>query len=123
MVTQLSLTLPLPPSVNNAYATVEGRRVLRKACRAFKHEAGWQVRKAVVEQEWDADPGGRYALRLRVFFPDRTRRDLDNTVKLLQDALFGALHLDDQAIDDLHVQRAGVDPERPRVEVTLEVLA
>jgi crossover junction endodeoxyribonuclease RusA len=120
-MSRLSLVLPVPPSVNNAYATVDGRRVLRQACRAYKHEAGWHVRKAVVEQQWDAGPGARYALHLRIWFSDQTRRDLDNTLKLLQDALFGALHLDDQLIDELHVQRAGIDPERPRVELTLSV--
>lgn len=118
----LTLTLDIPPSVNNAYSTVDGRRVLRRGCRQYKWDAGWYVRRAVSEQQWDADPDARYALHLRVYFGDKAKHDLDNILKLLQDSLFTALHIDDQAIDDLHVQRAGIDPKYPRVEVSLEVL-
>src|SRR4030095_13345965 len=36
----LTLTLPLPPSINHQYATVQGRRLLSSAGRRFKTQGG-----------------------------------------------------------------------------------
>lgn len=71
---------------------------------------------------------GPVAVELRVFFPDRRRRDLDNATKSLLDGMqLGrrkgtALLADDDQVVDLHVTKA-VDRERPRVEVTVREVA
>src|SRR5512132_1859875 len=39
----LTLTLPLPPSINHQYATVQGRRLLSSASRRFKTHVGQEV--------------------------------------------------------------------------------
>ena len=36
--------LPLPPSINQQYATVKGRRVLSRASRKYKKEVGQAIR-------------------------------------------------------------------------------
>ena len=40
----LRLTLPLPPSINEQYATVNGRRVSTPVARRFKHEVKMALR-------------------------------------------------------------------------------
>lgn len=118
----LILVLPLPPSVNNLYATVNGRRRLSVAGQEFKQHAGWLVRKAVAEQQWSAWASDRFALSLRLFTPDRRRRDVDNVVKVATDAIFEAIHIDDSAVTRVTAERGGVDPAHPRCEVVVSVI-
>lgn len=116
---RLDLTAPIPPSVNKLYATVNGRRVLSKAGREYKHEVGWLARAAVQVQRFDFAPDDRLALHITIHFPDRRRCDLSNRIKVLEDGLAEAVGFDDQRIDDLHIVRGAVDRDRPRVEITL----
>ena len=65
----------------------------------------------------------RLALRLVVQAPDRRARDLDNTVKAVQDALTHAgVWLDDSQIDRLLVERGPV-VKGGMVSVTVEVMS
>jgi crossover junction endodeoxyribonuclease RusA len=57
-------------------------------------------------------------MTLRVFWPDRRRRDLDNVTKQIGDALQGVAYRDDSQITAWHVT-AEIDRERPRVEVEI----
>lgn len=59
---------------------------------------------------------GPIAVVLRVFFPDRLRRDIDNVAKSVTDAMNGGPYVDDSQVHELHVYRA-IDKMRPRVEV------
>jgi len=61
------------------------------------------------------------SLTLHVVLPDRKTRDLSNLTKALEDAFNGVAFRDDRQIAALHVTRE-VDPEAPRVEVSLAVL-
>ncbi len=116
----LTFDVPVPPTTNHAYATVNGRRVLSAAGRVFKQEVRLLARLAANAQEWI--PEAPWSLTLRLYFPTARRRDLSNTVKLLEDAISEALGFDDSQIDRLVVERAGVDKARPRAEVVLEEL-
>jgi hypothetical protein len=40
---RLTITLPVPPSINHQYATVNGRRILSAAGRRYKLEIGQQI--------------------------------------------------------------------------------
>lgn len=109
----LEVTLPLPPSLNHQYHRLHGRVVLTGQARTYRDEAAWLVRAAA-----DRQPG--VASRLRVIvrfrFGDRRRRDLDNPLKLLLDAVCTGLGVDDSQIDELHVYR-GYDLTSPGVMV------
>lgn len=61
------------------------------------------------------------SVTLRIFWPDRRRRDLDNGVKSVLDGLNGVAFADDSQVAELHVFR-GLDRARPRVEVELRAL-
>jgi crossover junction endodeoxyribonuclease RusA len=121
---ELVLVLPLPPSINHQYATVQGRRVLSRSGREFK--------RLVVEEveDWlDKHPHvdvvlfqqHYLALRLMFYFMSALRRDLDGGLKIAQDALCEALGVNDNLVIEIHLSKR-VDRHSPRMEVQLTAL-
>src|SRR5215831_16726860 len=121
---ELRLVLPLPPSINHQYATVQGRRVLSRTGREFK---------ALVADEmegWlDEHPGvdvalfqrHYLALTITFYFASVLRRDLDGGLKIAQDALCEALGVNDNLVIEIHLSKR-VDRHCPRIEVHLMAL-
>ena len=103
--------LPVPPTVNKAYATVgkTGRRVLSKEGRDYKD----LVRYLIYEQGKPVLPiVKRVTLECKYYPSDKKRRDLDNMGKLLLDALgsekkkgYKGIYKDDSQIDYLSFER------------------
>lgn len=122
MSEKLNLELMIPPSVNHAYATVRGRRVLSLEGRRYKAAAGGMAAIRANEQKFQVPPQARLALSLRLHFQSNKRRDISNCVKLVEDALSEALGFDDCRVDRLLVERVRQDKAGARCEVTLEVL-
>jgi crossover junction endodeoxyribonuclease RusA len=122
----LSLTLPLPPGVNNQYVTVGKRRVLSKPAQAFKRDvtkllAGMRERGQLdpaIEQAFGASLIGAY---LTFYFETPMRRDLDGGLKIALDALAKGLGFDDRSVVDMHLTKQ-IDPLHPRLEVELETI-
>jgi len=119
--------LPLPPSINQQYATVNGRRVLSKASRAYKKEAGKAIRRlragGVISDALVAVlREGFMALFIDFYFETPRRRDLDGGLKITQDAICDALGINDNRVVDVHLVKR-IDPLRPRIEVELEAIA
>ncbi len=108
----LTFTIPLAPSLNNAYPTNwrTGRRYLSKAGNDFKADAGTMVRVYAYAADWESG-SGPLGLRLVMWFPNKRRTDLDGRIKLAQDAIAEGLGVDDSQFDELHVYRAGVDTD------------
>lgn len=122
----MRLTLPMPPSVNNQYATVDGRRVLSKEAARFKRTVREQVRRAIAagqigRAELERLATGYLALYIDFYFATPLRRDLDGGLKITQDALCEALTLNDNRVVDIHLIKR-IDPLRPRIEVELEAV-
>ena len=105
--------LPLPPSVNGAYAG-KGRRYKSPKYKAWLRQCkmlliGFKTKDAV-------------KIRYTMFFPDRRPRDICNYEKLVSDLL-----VEKKVIpDDNHVQLpevslkfGGYDKTNPRVEVEI----
>lgn len=113
----LRFIAPLPPSTNNAYATVKGLRVKTKVAREFTERVGDLV--VAAKTVAGGVPYPPFALHLGVWFPDEGRRDLSNTIKLLEDSLMKAIGSDDRHVHLLVVRRQGVDRFSPRVNVEL----
>lgn len=110
---RLDAILPYPPSVNTYYRHV-GFRVLIS-------REGRRYRTMVVSRLGGARPlEGRLSLTVALYPKDRRRRDIDNTLKSLQDALVhaGTMH-DDSQIKVLHVEMREPDGNA-RAEVRLE---
>lgn len=122
----MRIVLPLPPSVNSQYATVDNRRVLSKEASRFKRD----VKKLLLGSAGDAAREeterarlgtGYLGLYLDFYFASPLKRDLDGGLKITQDALCEALELDDRRVVDIHLVKR-IDPLRPRVEVELEAI-
>ncbi len=122
----LEVTLPLPPGVNNQYATVNGRRVLSAEARRFKAavkrqidemQFGGQIHPAVLE----ALRHGYLSLFIDFYFATPLKRDLDGGLKVAQDALCEALGINDNRVVDIHLVKR-LDPRNPRIRVQLETI-
>ncbi len=102
------ITLPWPPSINHYWRHFRGRTVISQEGRTFRANvcsllAGGGPRKPPA--------GGRIALAMDAFPPDRRRRDLDNLQKSVLDALEHAeVYEDDNQVDLLLTQRREVVP-------------
>jgi len=113
MVTEL--TLPYPPSVNHYFSYYQGRPVLSKDARSYRH----QVRRIAI------DSGikplmGPLAIRIDITPPDDRRRDADNVQKSVLDALqhAGAFWDDSQAIWLLSVKHESRPSGTIRVQLS-----
>lgn len=122
---KLKLILTIPPSVNHCYKNfnVMGHRnrVLTPLARAWKEEA-YYIANALAHREHLALPAADKKIILEVvaFWPDARRRDMNNTHKLLCDALEGALYLDDKMVL-VRDMDFSIDKKRPRLEVCVYV--
>jgi crossover junction endodeoxyribonuclease RusA len=118
--------LPLPPSINQQYATVKGRRVLSRASRAYKKDVAKAIRQMraegiISDSLVAALREGFVGLFIDFFFETPRRRDLDGGLKIAQDAICDALGVNDNRVVDVHLVKR-IDPLRPHIEVELEAI-
>jgi crossover junction endodeoxyribonuclease RusA len=109
---ELKLILPYPPSVNNLYATFQGRRIISAAGRKFKSDIA-----VLARQQGARLLAGDLVITFRVFRPKRIG-DLDNRLKISQDSLKGICFADDKQIIEIHAFRFD-DRENPRIEIDI----
>lgn len=119
----VALTLPVPPSVNHQYATVNGRRLISSAGRAYKAQVGQLVWLKLAQSTHRAALLARLqsewlALSIQFYFASALRRDIDGGLKIAQDALCEGLGINDNRIVETHLYKH-VDKDNPRIEVRL----
>lgn len=122
---ELLVVLPLPPSINHQYATINGRRVLASPGRQYKTAVARHLltvlrqsshRKEFLEQL----ETHTLSLSLRFHFKTALRRDLDGGLKIAQDAICQAIDVNDNRITEIHLHK-DMDGDRPRLECTLAI--
>jgi crossover junction endodeoxyribonuclease RusA len=119
----IALTLPLPPSINEQYATVNGHRVTTAVARRFKQHVRSLLRPLNSNDDLLARFRQSYlALSLDFYFTTPLKRDLDGGLKITQDALCEGLGLNDNRVVDIHLVKR-IDPLQPRLCVELEAIA
>ena len=103
MIEDIVLHLPWPPTVNSYYkVTRQGHRYLDKKVRTFRA----LVAESVNEQLPGVTLDEKLFVEVYLYPPDRRKRDLDNYMKGLLDALTEAgLWEDDSLINQLHIFR------------------
>ena len=107
------LVLPLPPSVNRLWRSGKGRMYRSAKYSAWRTEAIISIRMQTGHARLD----GRYAISVAFQRPDKRRRDLDNLLKALSDALVTAgVVRDDCDAEEIHLCWRG---EGRSCEVTL----
>ena len=126
----LELELPYPPSVNRYYGHGRGRVYVRKAGREYRESA----RQALLEQAPHHEVISEHCHLVVSLLPrDRRRRDVDNCLKCLLDALTSAgVYADDSLVTGLQIYRErewdaaqegmvdGVDPAgEGRIKITI----
>ncbi|GCE25829.1 hypothetical protein KDA_13130 [Dictyobacter alpinus] len=123
---RLCLTLPLPPGINQQYATVNGHRVSTQVARRFKRDVHSLLRR--LEQQGKLSETlrfqfqqGHLALLLDFYFATPLRRDLDGGLKITQDAICEGLGLNDNRVVDIHLMKH-IDPLHPHLYVELETI-
>jgi crossover junction endodeoxyribonuclease RusA len=106
--------------MNHYWRSFRGRTVISREGRTFRTNVcallgGGGPRKPPA--------GGRIALAMDAFPPDRRRRDLDNLLKPTLDALqHGGVYEDDSQVDLLVVRRCETDRPRGHVAIRVEPL-
>ena len=105
--------LPFPPSVNGYWRNLGDRTILSKRAREY--------RKAILAAIGPVKPLlGRLNVVVTLFPPDKRRRDLDNYMKSLFDALQHAgVYRDDEQIDEFTVKR-GAGEKGGRCSITIK---
>jgi crossover junction endodeoxyribonuclease RusA len=113
-VSRIELVLPLPPSVNHAYANRRGGgRILSREGRQYKRAAAMLAMGQGAQRiHGDVRIAGTIYL-------DNRLRDLSNCIKLLEDALKGICYADDRQVAHLDLRRA-YDRGNPRAEIVVE---
>ncbi|MBC7351925.1 MAG: RusA family crossover junction endodeoxyribonuclease [Thermogutta sp.] len=108
MADQASVTidLPWPPTANRYWRNVNGRMVLSRDGRRYREAVDGLVWKQFCESGPVGFGESHLELTIEAYPPDRRRRDLDNLLKPLLDALQHAgLFADDSQIVSLQIRR------------------
>ena len=102
----IKLQLPYPPTANHYWRKWNNRMVISKQGRAYRAEVCELLSAAGGNGIRKPPSGGRIALMMDAFPPDRRKRDLDNLQKPLLDALQHAgVYEDDSQVDFLLSRR------------------
>lgn len=122
----LTLSLPVPPSINHQYATVNGRRLLSSAGRSYKSTVAQQTVVALARSPHKESllrvlRSSDLTLAIHFYFALPLRRDVDGGLKIAQDALCEALGLNDNRVVEIHLYKSR-DAHHPRIEMTLGAL-
>lgn len=123
----LTLTLPLPPSINEQYATIDGRRVSTAVARRFKKQVHTTFaaleQQGVLHHELRSQFHQSYlSLFLDFYFSTPHKRDLDGGLKITQDTICEYLGLNDNRIVSIHLLKH-IDPLHPHLYMELEAIS
>jgi crossover junction endodeoxyribonuclease RusA len=115
MVTEL--TLPYPPSINHYFSYYQGRPVLSKDARSYRHQVRRMAIAAGIKPLM-----GPLAIRIDITPPDDRRRDADNVQKSVLDALqhAGAFWDDSQVVWLLSIKHESQKSGTIRVQLSDE---
>ena len=96
----MTFILPWPPSVNRYWRAYRGRVVLSEAGRSYREAVHTTLMQQGAAHQLET---GRLSVSIEASAPDARRRDLDNLLKAVLDALNGVAWVDDSQIARLAI--------------------
>ena len=114
----LVIVAPIPPTVNHA---IGARGKLRFRSGKYKAFLNAMLAAVTIPDEWDTSR--RFAVAVALHFNSKRKRDIDNRIKPLLDALTACgVWGDDSQVDVIMIRRGEKDKERPRAEVYINAV-
>lgn len=134
MSAALTVTLPWPPTTNNAYATrtmrtrdgkTTARKVKTNTARQYAANIEWQLTGEPTARVFRRalPPDAHFHVTITAHAGSKRRHDLANLEKLATDAVFAFLCFDDSRIDRLTLIRGELHRDDPSLTYTVEVAA
>ncbi|MBN2293006.1 MAG: RusA family crossover junction endodeoxyribonuclease [Pirellulales bacterium] len=112
---RLLIELPWPPSVNHYYRRVGHRTLISREGRKYRTEIC-----AILRDLHFRPFDGELSMTVDAYPPDKRRRDLDNILKSLFDAMqHGGAYRDDSQIKKLNIEI--LEPCRPDGKVVVRL--
>ena len=117
----ITVSIPcLPPSTNNAYATVNGRRVPTKQAKTFKELVEWSTLAQTNRKPLKGILSVSLTFYSETWFTKAGEPrviDLGNLEKLLVDSVFKALGMKDHMIFELKLMKL-IGPEQSIIRIS-----
>lgn len=126
---EIKFTLPIAPSVNQylSYKVIymRGKHIAQpfetKIAKEYKAYVKNIIHRELKNQQWIIPERHEYVIMDLVFYLDRKRKDSDNAIKVMQDAIVDSCIIEDDDIIMPRVNNIYIDKYNPRVEVTLKL--
>jgi len=100
-MTIIKLDMPYPPTVNTYYRAVNGRNIMSKKGRQYKKDCAVLIKRPKSPLTGDA------YLTIDATMPDKRRRDIDNILKPILDALTDCgIYEDDSQVVELTIRKS-----------------
>lgn len=115
----ISLTLkPAPLSTNHIYKISRSRMYMTDEGKSMKELYQWQIKT-----QWKRSMiQGPVMLTAYVYYGDKKKRDLDNSMKILLDSMSHMVYKDDSQIQSLWIIKR-YDEKNPRVDIDVQEMA
>lgn len=118
----MKLTLPWAAVLHDNHRFIAirmGKKARLSASPEYREKK--EVAETLLVAQWKGPKlKGELKLRALCFFPDLRKRDSGNYRKLITDSLSGIAYSDDSQLVSETWEKAGLDRENPRIEITLE---
>lgn len=105
-----------PQSTNHIYKSFRSRIYLSAEGRALKTSYQYQAKK---QMKFKKPLDGPLSVKIKLFFGDKKKRDIDNYNKILLDSLSHIVYLDDSQIQIMCIAKL-YDKQKPRIEIEAE---
>lgn len=100
----VNLCLPWPPSANRYWRNVQGRTLISREAKKYKQD----IRVISLLEKYPMMLS-RLSVVIHAYPPDKRRRDIDNVIKVVLDALQDCgYYKDDSQIDEILIQRKNI---------------